>query len=188
MKSGIVVLLALTLAIVPTKTVSQGQDLTLQEGTSGSIVVAAAVARTQQSGVFTSDNELLRRIAYAETSDGTDSDTYRVDYHGGIWAVDQILFQDTQDVISHSGLGALFQQINSTLAIDWTIAEWNDLRKPLYSALACRIYLHNVPEAIPLVNNVQSQAEYWQRNYNTAGSVTAFVTAVNELDSMEGMR
>ncbi len=185
--ASLVITALLFFAAIPHGTKAQGQDLTLQEGSSGSAVVAAALARIQLSNIFVKDNEMLRRIAYVETRDGADSDTYREGYHGGIWAVNEALFQDTQDVASHPALTAVFQQIDSVFAISWNTVEWNDLRKPLYSALAARIYLFNVPESIPSVVSVQSQAEYWRRNYNTAGSTTAFVSAVNQLDSLQGM-
>ena len=170
------------------KVIGQGQDLTLQAETNGSAVVLASISRIQQSGIFFTDNELLRRIAFVETRDGTNSETYRAGYHGGIWAVSETLFQDTQDVSSHPSLSSLFQQIDSLLDINWSVVLWNDLRKPLFSALAARIYLNIVPEAIPLANNVQSQGEYWQRNYNSLGSLTDFESAANELDLLNGIQ
>ena len=113
----------------------QGQDLTTQPGTSGSVVVFACISRIQQSGIFTSDNEMLSRIAYVETNDGNDADTYRSGYHGGIWAVDEDLFDETQNTASYSTLTNLHQEIQSTFSIQWSSVQWNDLRKPLYSAL-----------------------------------------------------
>ena len=43
---------------------------------SGSAVVHAVVRRIEDSNIFPSDNQLLRRIAYVESKDGTDSGTY----------------------------------------------------------------------------------------------------------------
>ena len=158
----------------------QGQDLTTQPGTSGSAVVFACISRIQQSGIFTSDNEMLRRIAYVETNDGNDADTYRSGYHGGIWAVDEDLFNETQNTSFYSALSNLHQQIQSTFSIQWSSVQWNDLRKPLYSALAARLYFYTVNASIPISSSIPSQATYWVTYYNPSGSTSNFVTLVNE--------
>jgi len=60
-------------------------DLTVTERANGSAVVDAVVDVITQSGVFDNDRLMLRRIAYAETKDGTaDSVTLS---RGGIWQV-----------------------------------------------------------------------------------------------------
>ena len=159
----------------------QGQDLTTQAGANGSAVVSACISRIEQSGIFTSNNEMLRRIAYVETSNGNDEDTYRSGYDGGIWAVDENLFDATQNTASYSVLTNLHQQIQSTFSIQWSSVEWNDLRKPLYSALAARLYFYTVSASIPISSNIQSQATYWVTYYNPSGSASNFVTLVNEL-------
>lgn len=164
----------------------QALDLTTQEETSGTSVVSACLARLRDSDIFTSDNELMRRIAYVETDDGNDGDTYRDDYDGGIWAVDEDLFDRTQNTASYSSLTSLHQSINTKFSIDWSSVVWNDLRKPLYSALAARLYLTTITTSIPLSTNVQSQATYWSTNYNTGGSASTFQTLVNDLLDQEG--
>ena len=61
-------------------------DLTVAKDATGSVVVDAVVDKITHSCVFISDRLMLRRIAYAETEDGT---TTHVDLHiGGIWQVD----------------------------------------------------------------------------------------------------
>lgn len=52
-------------------------DLTTISETSGIDVVFASVSRIQQANIFPDDNRLLRRVAFAETRDGIDLDTYR---------------------------------------------------------------------------------------------------------------
>ena len=165
----------------------QGQDLTTQPGTNGSAVVSACISRVQQSGIFTSDNEMLRRIAYVETDYGNNENTYRSDYDGGIWAVNEDIFNETKNTASYSILTSLHQSIQSNFSIQWSSVEWNDLRKPLYSALSARLYFYTVSASIPISSNIQSQATYWMTYYNTAGSASYFVTLVNELLAMDGM-
>ena len=164
----------------------QGLDLTTQEGTNGSSVVTACLSRLRDSAIFTADNEMMRRIAYVETDDGDDPDTYRANYNGGIWAVDEDLFDETQNTASYSSLSTLHQSIETEFSIDWSSVVWNDLRKPLYSALAARLYLTTVSASIPISSSIDSQATYWVTNYNPSGSTSTFVTRVNELLALDG--
>jgi len=62
-----------------------GVDLTVTERATGSAVVNAVVDVIIQSGVFDNDRLMLRRIAYAETKDGT-ADNFTLS-RGGIWQV-----------------------------------------------------------------------------------------------------
>lgn len=57
--------------------VCQSIDLTTVPETAGIEVVFASVSRIQQANIFPDDNRLLRRVAFAETRDGIDLDTYR---------------------------------------------------------------------------------------------------------------
>ena len=159
---------------------AQGQDLTRTPGTSGTPVVLATVGLIRESGVFQDDRQLLRRIAWVESRDGTDSQTYRQGYHGGIWQVDLIAFQDTQNI--NFGLNSTFREIQRQFGIDWQSVQWEDLRKPLYSALAARLILSNVTESIPLASDVAAQASYWRRHYNAVGTEARFITDVMALE------
>ena len=58
----------------------QSVDLTIVPESSGTAVVFASVSRIQLANIFPDDNRLLRRVAYVETRDGVDSDTYRYIY------------------------------------------------------------------------------------------------------------
>ena len=89
-----------------------------------------------QNDVFGPDHGFLRRIAYVESKDGEESGTYRSGYDGGIWQVDKIGFDDTQNSSSHATLHSKWDKIQAHLSIDWSTATWTDCRKPLYSALA----------------------------------------------------
>ena len=165
----------------------QGQDLTTQVGTYGTSVVTATVSRIQQSGIFSSDNELLRRIAYVETRDGTDPETYRDEYDGGIWAVDLDLLEATQNTTQYQGLINLHLDISATFSIEWSSVQWSDLRRPLYSALAARLYMYTVPHPIPISSEIESQAVYWGTHYNSLGNTSDFVALVNELEAQRGL-
>ena len=150
-------------------------------GASGSGVVEEVVSKLQS--LFGSDYKFLRRIAYVESKDGIDKNTYRSGYDGGIWQVDRVGFQSTQDTKSHPGLKQKHEKIKQNLDIDWGQVQWSDLRKPLYSGLAARLYLLKIPAPIP--SSLKDQAEYWKRYYNTrsgAGTAQKFIDDVNELE------
>lgn len=163
-------------------TVGQLEAAIFREGGNGSAVVLLAIARLQQSGIFADDNELLRRIAYVETRDGTAENTYRQGYDGGIWAVDENVFHDTQRVDKNPRLRAKLSDIQKLFGVDWSSAEWSDLRKPFYSAIAARLVLYNVPRVIPPADDISGQAELWTSYYRQGGSVSEFVTVANELE------
>ena len=72
-------------------------------------------------------------------------------------------------------------QIKAKLGIDWTMVKWTDLEKPLFSALAARLYLARLKEAIP--SDVPCQAKYWKKHYNTvngSGTVEKFINDVKQ--------
>ena len=164
-----------------------GVDLTLQPEAAGTNVVLASVGRIEQSEIFPADNRFLRRVAYAETRDGVDINTYRPGYNGGIWQVDENIFNETQNVAANPQLMQLYSQLSLAFGIDWPIATWVDLRKPFFSALAARLYFSTVSDAIPMAGDLRGQGEYWKRNYNSdpADTVEAFIERVNEFE-LEG--
>ena len=157
------------------------QNVTYQEGAAGSEATLLSVASIQQSGVFGDDNELLRRIAYTETRDGTLSSTYRSGYHGGIWAVDEAQFLRTKDTAQNTRLPAKFQQIQLHFGISWPSVQWRELRKPLYSALAARLVLYIAPLSIPPADDLPTQAQFWVAHYNSDGDASSFVTTSSGL-------
>ncbi len=162
--------------------VQRGVDRTLQREASGAEVVRAVVKKIE--GVFGRDNQFLRRVAFVESEDGTDINTFRSGYNGGIWQVDEIAFESTQD---HTRLRYRYQQIMAELGIDWSGIEWRDLRIPLYSGLAVRLFLLNILAPIPC--DVTEQAAYWKRYYNTVsggGTEQKFISDVNALNNAEG--
>ena len=64
-----------------------------------------------------------------------------------------------------------------------------DLRKPLYSGIAARLFLSNTPEPIPLASEIEMQGNYWKMYYNRngAGTVQKFVDDVMALRAILGI-
>ena len=180
---AIAVIFGLTLLSILQLSAQQGVDRTLVPGASGAAVVRATVNKIQD--VFgTDDHQFLRRIAFVESEDGNDRDTYRSGYHGGIWQVDKSEFLSTQNNASNPQLTQRYQMISKAFKIDWPSIQWSDLRIPLYSGIAARLLLLNITEAIPC--DIQRQATYWRTHYNkdgeagTANKFSMNIAALNE--------
>lgn len=181
------IILILVFAASPANSQGPGVDLTLQPETSGPDVVFTSVGRIRASGIFPDDNRLLRRIAYVETRDGVDLNTYRAGYNGGIWQVDEDIFNQTQDTTANPQLLGFFEGLRDAFGpeIDWPNATWVDLRKPFFSAIAARLYFQIVGEVIPPVGDILGQGEYWVEHYSSdpEDSAERFVQFVNDFES-----
>ena len=141
----------------------------------GQSVVREVVS--QLKAIFGDDHDFMYRIACVESDFGNHPNTYRDNYHGGIWQVDKIGFADTQNVASHPRLKARFEQIQAATGISWQNTIWEDQRKPIYSGIAARLLLFNIPAAIP--TDLNGQAQYWKTHYNTEkgkGTVEDFIS------------
>ena len=128
--------------------------------------------------------EFLRRIAAVESDYGRADHTYRENYHGGIWQVDEADFNHTRTGIIVNL--DFHRHVHTAIAnrmgvkIDWfdTIIgmdppKWEDLRRPLYSGLAAMLKLLLTGQNIPDFDNVTGQADFWIRYYhnNNGGRV-----------------
>ena len=164
-------------------------DLTLQPETNGTLVVQACLAKISQSSIFsTNDQQMLRRIAYVETNDGTDADTYTNTSNGGIWQLSETKYTATKNTGSNTQLQQQVQGISTSFGINWLTTQWVDLRKPFYSALAARLYMQVITASIPLASDLSSQGTYWANYYTSSGgSQSQYVSAVNQLQSIEGI-
>ncbi|KAK2157276.1 hypothetical protein LSH36_194g05095 [Paralvinella palmiformis] len=180
-KTIIILEVLLGLATLGTTT----EDGTLTPGGNGSQLVESACDRIQASCIFDDDKLLLRRIAYVESLDGYDPDTYREGYHGGIWQVDQGFFDTTKSTSAEHELYPYIEEIHSKLSIDWQIVTWQDCRRPLVSALAARLYIQYTSRdnnnGIP--RDISSQADFWKTYYRTSGSTQDYIDKCNALET-----
>jgi hypothetical protein len=96
----------------------------------------------------------------------------------GIWQVDDIGLEDTR--IMTAGMQEAYDKIKEAFGIDWNEVQPSDLQKPLYGALAARLYLIRQKPEIP--ESVEEQAEYWKKNYNKSGKGTPnkFMARLNQ--------
>ena len=174
----------LVLLLVLCLTHAQGVDQTLVPEQNGTAVVQACIAKITQASIFTNDNQLLRRIAYVETNDGLDADTYTANNSGGIWQLSESKYSATK---SSTTLQTQIQGISTSFGITWANTQWQDLRKPFYSALAARLYFYLISASIPLANDIAGQANYWANYYTSSGGAAAdFTNAVNQAGTVTG--
>ena len=151
-------------------------DLTVVVSATGTDVVLATVSRLESAQIFASDNRLLRRIAFVETDDGLQPET-SLD-QGGIWRVDYARFQQTTTDASlaekRADVAAAFPEVG-----DWGEALWEDLSKPLWSALAARLVLFLAETSastgeIPGASDIEGQALFWRDVCNSDGDTAEF--------------
>jgi hypothetical protein len=140
----------------------------------GKDVVKQAVSVVTRLKLGSEEHGFLERIAQHESLNGEHPGTFSnkngKPYHGGIFQVDEIGFKDTQNTTSHPNLKKKYAIIKKELGIDWTKVKWEDLRKPLYSALAARLLLTLALKPIP--KDRKEQAVYWKDNFNKSGKGT----------------
>ena len=133
--------------------------------TKGKAVVSNVNNVLRESKIFPDDHGFMDRLACMESNNGLDSGTYREGYYGGIYQVDKIGFEDTQNVTSHPRLSDKFKKIKEEFGINWPLVKWEDLTTPAYSGIASRLFLSNIPESIP--TDPEKQGHYWKKYYNT---------------------
>ncbi len=181
MKFTVFVSLALALCAIVS---AQMEDLRLTEGATGAAVVHAVVDTIQESGIFSDDNKLLRRIAYVATQDG---EAKSVNSRGrfGMWQLQADAFVETW---TNMNIQSQRDAILETFGIDWLLVVPKDLSIPLYGGLAARLFLATISEPIPAQENIEGQASYWKSYYGTArqdGTPTEFTVEVFRLEQIE---
>ena len=167
--TAIILIVVLTLPV-------NSVDLTVEVSATGTDVVLATVSRLESAQIFASDNRLLRRIAFVETDDGLQPEETSID-RGGIWRVDYAQFQQTTTNASleekRADVAAAFPEV------DWGATVWEDLSKPLWSALAARLVLFLAETSaatgeIPGASDIEGQALFWRDVYNSDGDTAEF--------------
>ena len=163
----------------------------LKEKANGADVVEETLRRLDEAHIFPDDHGLMRRIAYVESKDGTDPNTFRdpeVEAGVGIWQMDKTTF----DWLTTSTTGfentrkKYYPLIMERFGINITSLQRKDLYKPLVAALLTRVYLLTIPKKIP--TEKEDQAEYWKKYYNTeAGSGTKqkFLNDIRTLEKIQ---
>ena len=158
---------------------SQNLEKLLNPEEKGSDVVRAVVSKIEcafPTPSFAPGSSLLRLIAYVETKDGT------VSSDGGIWNVNKKAFEGTKDTKTNTDIKEKHDEIKKRFGVDWSRVQWSEMKKPLYSGLAARLVLFNIPYTIPV--ELEGQAKYQKTRYSSAtGAEQKFVDDVLALVS-----
>lgn len=163
--------LAVSLALLAHLT-SGSVDLTRIAGTIGEDVVDATINQMKDSCIFQNDYLFLKRLAFVNSHYGTNPDTYRSQYDGGIWQVDLSHFQQTVGT-------SLKNSINASFGIDWSTVAWNDLRKPLFSGIAMMLYIERHTLSVP--KTILSQGAFYATKLS--GSESSYNASVSMMRS-----
>ena len=172
--------------VIALATAALAVDLTVVENAVGADVVLATITKIENAEISPSDKRILRRIAYVETADGVTPPP-----DGGIWNVKSENFAMTQEDMR---LSFVLMEINIAFQAElllsgvgqWEDLEWEDLDRPLWSALAARLWIylqqeeHLVP--IPTSSDIIGQASFWNTYYNTDGDPDKFIDDVEQLE------
>jgi len=167
-------------------------DLTLQDGAKGAEIVRSVLTKLEYSDFFsilsTSSQEtqvkeqFMREMAYVTSKDGEETNTAST---GGIWGVDQSIFEKTKSF----NYTSLYQQIADSFCIDWKRVRYGDLAKPLYSSLAVKIYLYHqnvIGNRLPSVSLDRTKAMFWVEVFQQNQNYTRWTTYVAQLRTIEG--
>ena len=177
-----------SLLLTPGSSVALDVDVSvLESGRYGEDVVLLSVAYVQQAAIFADYSKLLQRIAYVETQHGFDREAFNEGMNGGIWAVREDAFMNTQ-VGNDPLLVQKREQIKLAFGINWEAVQWSELSKPLYSTLAAQLVLFNARGSILSDADVMAQAQFWRDNYNADGTLQDFINAAKALKGTGGFR
>ena len=125
----------------------------------GTNVINSSVELARTSNIFPEDYNFARRIAIVEATLNKSSN------EGGLWNVDKCAFRGiTQNKRKYPDLAAIQKSVRRIFGITWSKIRHTDLRRPLYSLLAARIYL-----AITVPNpprGLRHQGRVWSQNYH----------------------
>ena len=143
------------------------KELKVQEAKN---TVQAIAKKINGYGLGADVTDFMVRVAAVESCYGLA--TGNVD----VWQIDSIAFKDTKDTKSHSSLKNKIKKLKE-YNIDWLKLSQTDMESSMTkNAIAARLVLSNIQEAIP--TDLQGQAIYWKTKYNTSagdGSTNDFI-------------
>ena len=100
--------------------------------------------------------------------------------NGGIWQVDEDKFLSIQDTNRSSTRNVA---VRTAFNIDWPSVQWRDLRIPLYSGIAARLFLLNISDTESIPCDIPGQAAYWSTHYSSNTIVETYIEDVTLLTS-----
>ena len=86
------------------------------------------------------------------------------------------------DQTKSSSLSGFHHEIQASFSIDWSSVTWVDLRKPLYSGIAARLYLQLKAGSVVIERSIEKQAEFWVDYYRPGEDKQTFIDLANRLE------
>ncbi len=126
--------------------------------------IAKATNVLKSSRIFPSDRNLMKRIALVESS------LNRTSSEGGLWNVGTCAFyRVTQNRAKYGKrLKRIQKMVGRKFGISWTRMTYDQLRRPMYSLIAARIYLYIIlTDGIP--RGANAQGKVWSNYYHNCG-------------------
>lgn len=147
---------------------------------------------THTFGDKASTKEFMERLSKVESCYGTNPSTYsRPTLTKGLFQLDKATALKTIGYknVTPTGNASILERlkkakekIKTKLGIDWNMVPYESLSKPLYSALACRLYLEVKMQSYsynrttgkltainhPIPSTLDEQAKWWKDRYNTS--------------------
>ena len=84
--------------------------------------------------------------------------------------------------VTLASTAAYILEVNTYYNIDWASMTWSDLRKPLCSGLAARIYTEEMRGSTLIPRPAEDQGDFHVNFYRPGGDADVFTALVNELD------
>ena len=139
----------------------------------GSEVVEAVVQMLIHSGIFGPDHRFLRRIAFVETKDGTETMTSDsgCNKRVGIWGITTTMLRSMQDKMRNQVYPRLMttnEKLCQRFGVNMSGYERLDLTNALVSGIAARFYLlyqSVLKNIMSLPRCVSKQAMFWDDHY-----------------------
>ena len=140
----------------------------------GSEVVEAVVQVLCSSEIFVPDHRFLRRIAFVETKDGTETMTSDsgCNKRVGIWGITTTMLRSMQDQMRRKHYPHLMttnKKLCKRFGVNMTGYERLDLTNALVSGIAARFYLMYQSELNDTITSlprcVSKQAMFWVSHY-----------------------
>ena len=162
--------LPLVLLVLEIVSVCRGVDKTLEAGASGCEVAKAAIDKVVASNIFKkTENFVLVRLALVSAFGTSDS---FIPGGTGIWQLTEQNLNDSQVILNHLNLA---QSIEEILCINFTTAEKEDLKMPLYSAVCAMLLIQGQSSSIMYVETRLPVSVQSPECYNTPFNLSQFV-------------
>ena len=132
----------------------------------GDAIIKDAAEITRKADIFMEDHQFIKRIAIVEKH------LNRTANDGGIWNVDKCAFRNVSQNRRKDGRqAALRKSVRRTFGVTWSKIRHSDLKRPLYSVLAARIFLEVTFSSIP--RGLRKQAKLWVKKYHECSDTVA---------------